>query len=78
MGDEGWIFNAVVTHSRMKRTTDTDIECGDCSMVEANWISVIIRCPNTGRAISLPPRFECGTLKLKIRTQLKRGQLQFS
>ena len=61
--------------AELKATEDTDFEHGVCSMVEANWLSVTIRCPLTGRVIAVPPRFECGTLRIENQYSTEKGKI---
>jgi hypothetical protein len=64
--------------AEMHGTSDTEVTCGDCSMVEANWVRITIRCPATGKEIQVPRRFECGTLRIENLYSRDHGRISVS
>ena len=61
--------------AEIHRIPDTEVECGDCSMVEANWVHITVRCAKTGQKMRIPRRFECGTLRIESLNSRDHGRI---
>ena len=61
--------------AEVHRTRDTEIECGDCSLVEANWVDIKIRCAVTNQYVEMPNQLDCGTLRVESPRSYDRGRI---